>query len=56
MTRLSGVKLLIPSYTKGKNQLSKKEVGESRRLVGVHVEQVIRKLIHFIQLQQYHYL
>ena len=27
-----GVKLLMPSFTKGKDQLSKKEVEESRRL------------------------
>ena len=47
MTQMSmELKLLIPSYTKGKDQLSKKAVGESRRLalVWVHVEQVITKL------------
>ena len=44
------VKLLIPSYMyiKGKNQLSKNEFGELRRLaiacVWVHVEQFIRQL------------
>ena len=40
-----GVKLLIPSYTKGKHQLSQNAVGESRLVwLWVHVEQVIRKL------------
>ena len=38
-----GVKLLMPSFTNGKDQLSMKEVEESRRLarVRIHVERVI---------------
>ena len=43
---LCGAKLLLPSFTKGKKQLSQKEVEESRRLarVRIHVERVIGQL------------
>ena len=41
-----GAKLLLPSFTKGKNQLSQKDVEQSRRLarVRIHVERVIGQM------------
>ena len=41
-----GAKLLFPSSTKGKNQLSQKEIEQSRRLarVRIHVERVIGQM------------
>ena len=41
-----GAKLLLPSYTKGKSQLSQKDVEQSRRLarVRIHVERVIGQM------------
>ena len=41
-----GAKLLLPSFTKGKNQLSQKDVEQSRKLarVHIHVEHVIGQM------------
>lgn len=44
-----GAELIIPSFTKGKKQLSQREVEISRKIarVRIHVERAIRRLKHF---------
>ena len=46
---VKGATLCIPSFTRGKNQMSAKEVEESRRIsnVRIHVERVIGRLKNF---------
>lgn len=51
---LWGAALAIPSFMKGKSQLSQREVETSRELsrVRIHVERVIGRIKHFKLLQQ----
>ena len=44
-----GVKLIMPAFTKGRSQLSKREVDKSRQCskLRIHVERVIRKVRQF---------
>ena len=48
-----GVKLIMPAFTKGRSQLSKREVDESRQCakLRIHVERVIRKVRQFRMIQ-----
>ena len=50
---LHGASLALPSFTKGKDQLSQNEVEVSRSLsrVRIHVERAIGRLKHFKRLQ-----
>ena len=51
---LRGTALAIPPFTKGKSQLSQREVEPSRELsrVRIHVERAIGRIKHFKLLQQ----
>ena len=51
---LRGMTLAIPPFTKGKSQLSQREVETSRELsrVRIHVERAIGRIKHFKLLQQ----
>ena len=48
-----GVRLMMPAFTKGRSQLSKREVDESRECakLRIHVERVIRKVRQFRMIQ-----